>query len=122
MNTNKRSISKLFSKKEANQSLVLVSKIANDLQIQTKEIQLIKSKILLEQREPNNQDLEKLQDLGNKILHYTYELESVGVQILNVDPLIIGFPYELNDEISFYTWSLDQIDVSETENFPLPLN
>lgn len=115
MNTKHRNISKLFSKKEANQSLVLVSKIAHDIQDQTSQIQILKSKILIEQRQPNRLELEKLEDLGKKILHFCYELECIGAQILNIEPLIIGFPYEKDNQILFYTWSLNQITVSQTD-------
>ena len=122
MNTKHRNISKLFTKKEANKSLVLVSKIANDINNQTNQIQILKSKILFEQREPNPNELETLENLGKKILHYCYELECVGAQILNVEPLVIGFPYEENNNILFYTWTLNQISVNQVDLESLPLN
>lgn len=111
INTNE--ISKFFTIEEANKSLVLVSKIANDIEIKSQELQLLKSKLLIDAEDTSLQ--EKAQTIGNQIIHHAHELEDIGAQILNIAPLIIGFPQINDDEIGFLTWSLGQNEVKETQ-------
>ncbi len=106
---NTQEISKFFTQEEANKSLVLVSKIANDIENKSQQLQLIKSKLLIDQED--QQLLEEVQNLGNQIIHHAHELEDIGAQILNIAPLIIGFPQIKGDEVSFLTWSLGQDEV-----------
>jgi hypothetical protein len=103
---NSNEISKFFTEAEANKSLVLVSKIANDIESKSQQLQLLKSKLLL-----NPEDLtalEEAQNIGNQIIHHAHELEDIGAQIINITPIIIGFPHIKDDEIGFFTWGLEQ--------------
>lgn len=106
---NSQEISKFFTQAEANKSLVLVSKIAHDIEIKSQELQILKSKLLLDPE--NHISLEQAQNLGNQIIHHAHELEDIGAQIINIAPIIIGFPHIKDDEIGFFTWSLDQDQV-----------
>lgn len=108
---NANEISKFFTKKEADKSLILVSKIANDIEDKSQKLQIIKSKLLLESEDQVLQ--EEAQNIGNQIIHHAHELEDIGAQILNIAPLIIGFPQISGDEIGFLTWSLGQDQVKK---------
>jgi hypothetical protein len=119
---NTKDISKFFTEKEANSSLVLVSRIALDLDEKAKKLQILKSKLVLEEiveddTTDNHQHFQQIQELGNQIIHNAYELEEIGVQILNISPLIIGFPHIQDNEITFFTWTLNQDKVKKN---PLP--
>lgn len=110
---NTHEISKFFSPEEANKSLVLVSKIANDIEQKSQKLQIIKSKLLIDSEDTNLQI--EAQDIGNQIIHHAHELEDIGAQILNIAPLIVGFPEINGDEIGFLTWSLGQDHVKHTQ-------
>lgn len=105
---------KLFSIEEANKSLILVSKIVEDITNTTSQLQIQKSKLsTIEQENINQEELQYIKTTAEKLIHYYNELENLGIVLLNYHPIVIGFPSnQFNTEIDLLTWSPGQIEVT----------
>lgn len=114
MNQEIKNYHKLFSIEEANRSLILVSKIVEDINATTNKLQILKSKLsTFAQENISEKDLIEVKQTAEKLIHFYSELEGLGILLINSHPIIIGFPTsQINDEIDILTWKPGQLEVS----------
>ena len=107
---------KLFTVEQANRTLPLVRKIAEDIvrtygrwQERVREFEVVAGKLRADEVDPRAEALQtEAQALAAEITAFVAELEELGVEFKGFDLGLVDFPSEMNGRVVHLCWRLGE--------------